>query len=46
VVVESSGRACGHSSIVGGDITSKQNLEYNLRHGVKHPSKAAFPEKN
>ena len=25
-----------YHSIVGGDITSKQNLEYNLRHGVKH----------
>jgi hypothetical protein len=23
-------------NIAGGDITSKQNLEYNLRHGVKH----------
>jgi hypothetical protein len=21
---------------LGADITSKQNLEYNLRHGVKH----------
>ena len=25
-----------YHNIVGGDITSKQNLEYNLRHGVKH----------
>ncbi len=25
-----------YHSILGGDITSKQNLEYNLRHGVKH----------
>jgi hypothetical protein len=25
-----------YHSIVGGDITSKQNLEYNVRHGVKH----------
>ena len=25
-----------YHSIVGGDITSKQNLKYNLRHGVKH----------
>jgi mannonate dehydratase len=25
-----------YHSIFGGDITSKQNLEYNLRHGVKH----------
>jgi len=25
-----------YDNIVGGDITSKQNLEYNLRHGVKH----------
>jgi hypothetical protein len=25
-----------YHSTVGGDITSKQNLEYNLRHGVKH----------
>ena len=25
-----------YHSVVGGDITSKQNLEYNLRHGVKH----------
>ena len=22
--------------VAGGDITSRQNLEYNLRHGVKH----------
>jgi mannonate dehydratase len=27
-----------YHNIVGGDITSKQNLEYNLRHGVKHLS--------
>jgi len=25
-----------YHSVMGGDITSKQNLEYNLRHGVKH----------
>ena len=25
-----------YHNIFGGDITSKQNLEYNLRHGVKH----------
>ena len=25
-----------YHSIAGGDITSKQNLEYNLRHGAKH----------
>src|SRR5947209_7229913 len=25
-----------YHSVAGGDITSKQNLEYNLRHGVKH----------
>ena len=25
-----------YHNVVGGDITSKQNLEYNLRHGVKH----------
>jgi hypothetical protein len=25
-----------YHNIVGADITSKQNLEYNLRHGVKH----------
>ena len=25
-----------YHSILGGDIASKQNLEYNLRHGVKH----------
>ncbi len=25
-----------YHSIAGGGITSKQNLEYNLRHGVKH----------
>jgi hypothetical protein len=25
-----------YHNIVGGDITSKQNLEYSLRHGVKH----------
>jgi mannonate dehydratase len=25
-----------YHSILGGDLTSKQNLEYNLRHGVKH----------
>ena len=25
-----------YHNIVGGDITSKQNLEYNLRHGMKH----------
>ena len=25
-----------YHNIVGGDITSRQNLEYNLRHGVKH----------
>jgi D-mannonate dehydratase len=25
-----------YHTIMGGDITSKQNLEYNLRHGVKH----------
>ena len=25
-----------YHTIVGSDITSKQNLEYNLRHGVKH----------
>src|ERR1044071_1276648 len=25
-----------YHSVMGGDIDSKQNLEYNLRHGVKH----------
>src|SRR5881628_728004 len=25
-----------YHSVAGGDITSKQNLEYNLRHGVKY----------
>ena len=25
-----------YHSVAGRDITSKQNLEYNLRHGVKH----------
>src|SRR5215472_12851199 len=25
-----------YHNVVGGDITSKQNLEYNLRHSVKH----------
>lgn len=25
-----------YHSVAGGNITSKQNLEYNLRHGVKH----------
>jgi uncharacterized protein YbgA (DUF1722 family) len=25
-----------YDSVLGGDITSKQNLEYNLRQGVKH----------
>jgi hypothetical protein len=25
-----------YHSVLGADITSKQNLEYNLRHGVKH----------
>jgi mannonate dehydratase len=25
-----------YHSVLGDDITSKQNLEYNLRHGVKH----------
>ena len=25
-----------YHSVSGGDMTSKQNLEYNLRHGVKH----------
>ena len=25
-----------YHSVVGGDITSKANLEYNLRYGVKH----------
>jgi mannonate dehydratase len=25
-----------YHSVLGSDITSKQNLEYNLRHGVKH----------
>ncbi len=25
-----------YHSVAGGDITSRQNLEYNLRHGVKH----------
>jgi hypothetical protein len=25
-----------YHSIAGGDIASKQNLEYNLRHGVKN----------
>src|SRR5260370_32807315 len=25
-----------YHNIVGGDITSQQNLEYSLRHGVKH----------
>jgi len=25
-----------YHSVMGGDISSRQNLEYNLRHGVKH----------
>src|SRR5262249_25104335 len=25
-----------YHSLMGGDIASKQNIEYNLRHGVKH----------
>jgi mannonate dehydratase len=25
-----------YHSVMGGDIASKQNIEYNLRHGVKH----------
>ena len=25
-----------YHSVAGGDITSKQNLEYNVRHGVRH----------
>jgi len=25
-----------YHSIMGGDIASLQNIEYNLRHGVKH----------
>ena len=25
-----------YHSVLGADITSKQNLEYNLRHGVRH----------
>src|SRR5262249_27661926 len=32
-----------YHSVAGGDITSKQNLEFNLRYGVKHLTVAMKP---